>query len=130
MATDVTGGPTEVRHPDYPIVALQQLVRNAVMHRNYETSNAPVRVYWFSDRIEVHSPGGPYGQVNEQNFGRPGMTDYRNPIIAEAMKAMGFVQRFGMGFPLIRKALEENSNPALEIDCGPTAVLATVRRRA
>ncbi len=44
--------------PDYPLVALQQLVRNAVMHRAYEITNAPVRVTWFRDRVEIQSPGG------------------------------------------------------------------------
>ena len=43
----------EKRQPDYPLVALQQVVRNAVMHRTYKGTNAPVRVTWFSDRIEI-----------------------------------------------------------------------------
>lgn len=128
VATSVTEGPTETRRADYPLVALQQLARNAVLHRNYETSNAPVRIYWFSDRVEIHSPGGPFGQVNEQNFGKPGATDYRNPLLAEAMKSLGFVQRFGLGFPLARKELNLNGNPALETECHAAAVLVTVRR--
>ena len=57
-ALDVTAAARETKRPDYPIVALQQLVRNALMHRSYDGTNAPVRVYWFSDRIEVSNPGG------------------------------------------------------------------------
>jgi ATP-dependent DNA helicase RecG len=129
IATDVTGETTETQHPDYPLVALQQLSRNAVLHRTYETSHAPSRIYWFSDRVEIHSPGGPFGQVNEQNFGQPGATDYRNPLLAEAMKSLGYVQRFGLGFPLARKELQRNGNPDLEPICNPNAVLVTVRRR-
>lgn len=129
VATDVTTAATEIRHPDYPMVAIQQLARNGVMHRNYESSNAPTRIYWFADRIEIHSPGGPYGQVTETNFGQPGITDYRNPLVAEAMKTLGFVQRFGLGFPLARNELEKNGNPPLEIACSPNAVLVTLRRR-
>ncbi len=64
VAGDVRAGATEIQRPDYPSIALQQLIRNAVLHRTYETTHAPVRVYWFSDRIEIHSPGGLYGQVN------------------------------------------------------------------
>ena len=129
VATDVTSGATESRRPDYPIVALQQLARNAVLHRNYESSNAPSRIYWFTDRIEFHSPGGPFGQVNAGNFGQVGITDYRNPLLAEAMKTLGFVQRFGLGLPLARKELAKNENPPLEIECSATAVLISVRRR-
>jgi ATP-dependent DNA helicase RecG len=57
-ASDITAQPIEIKQPNYPIEGLQQLVRNAVMHRSYEATNAPVRVYWFDDRIEIQSPGG------------------------------------------------------------------------
>ncbi len=129
IATDVTSQPTEIASPDYPLVAIQQIARNAVLHRNYDGTNAPVRFTWFSDRIEISSPGGPYGQVNVANFGTPGITDYRNPHLAEAMKNLGYVQRFGLGIQLARKELEKNSSPPLEFDVQPTYVLAVIRRR-
>jgi ATP-dependent DNA helicase RecG len=125
----VTAGPLEIRRPDYPIVALQQLVRNAVLHRNYETSHAPVRITWFADRVEILNPGGPFGQVNRHNFGLPGITDYRNPHLAEAMKTLGYVQRFGVGIALARHELNKNDNPPLEFQVEESYVLATVRKR-
>jgi len=66
---------------------------------------ATVRVYWFDDRIEIHNPGGPFGSVTPENFGQPGVTDYRNPNLAEALRALGYVQRFGAGIAIARKAL-------------------------
>jgi ATP-dependent DNA helicase RecG len=66
IATDIIGQAREIQHPDYPIVALQQLTRNAILHRTYEGTNAPVRIYWFSDHIEIQNPGGPFGQVNQR----------------------------------------------------------------
>jgi len=128
-ARDLTSGPTEMVHPDYPIVALQQLTRNAILHRTYEGTAAPVRVSWFSDRIEILSPGGPYGLVNRNNFGRPGITDYRNPHLAEAMRNLGYVQKFGVGIALARQELLKNANPALEFRVEDTHVLAVIRRR-
>ena len=130
VASDLATQPTEVRHPEYPIVALQQLVRNAVLHRAYEGTNAPVRISWFSDRIEIQNPGGPFGQVTRQNFGQPGVTDYRNPHIAEVMKNLGYVQRFGIGIQLARKELEKNNNPLLEFVVEAAHVLAIIRRRS
>jgi len=126
VRTDVTSAPREVARPDYPVVALQQFVRNAVMHRAYEGTNAPARVYWFSDRVEIDNPGGLYGQVNEENFGT-GVTDYRNPLLAEIMHHLGFAQRFGLGIPLARRELEKNGNPPPEFLFQPSRTTVIVR---
>lgn len=95
IAIDITSGPIEKRTALYPIEAVQQITRNAIMHRTYEATNAPVHVYWYNDRIEVLSPGGAFGIMTATNFGTPGFVDYRNPNLAEAMKTLGYVQRFG-----------------------------------
>jgi ATP-dependent DNA helicase RecG len=127
-ALEITAVPVDIRHSDYPIAALQQLARNALLHRTYEGTNAPVRIYWYADRIEIHSPGGPYGQVNRDNFGNAGITDYRNPHLAEAMKSLGYIQRFGVGISLARKELEKNGNPPPEFTVEESRVLVTIRR--
>jgi ATP-dependent DNA helicase RecG len=129
VTSDPTAQPVELRHPDYPVIGLQQLTRNAVMHRTYEGTNAPVRMTWFADRIEIQNPGGPFGQVNRQNFAQPGITDYRNPHLAEAMKNLGYVQRFGVGIPLARRELAKNGNPPPEFVVEDAHVLVIVRRR-
>ena len=54
---------------DYPPVAIRELLLNAIMHRSYE-SNAPVRFYWYDDRIEIQNPGGLYGMASPENFPR------------------------------------------------------------
>lgn len=130
VRVDIEAADTERRVADYPLVALQQLVRNAVMHRSYEATNAPIRLTWFNDRIEVVNPGGPYGIVTTTNFGQPGMTDYRNPHLAEAMKVLGYVQRFGVGIATARRLLAANGNPEPEFKPSETHVLAIVRRAA
>lgn len=89
-AIDITSQPTHVVTSPYPITAIQQIIYNAVLHRAYEQTNAPIRVYWFNDRIEINSPGGPFGNVTPSNFGLPGVTDYRNPNIASAHKNLWF----------------------------------------
>jgi ATP-dependent DNA helicase RecG len=121
--------PTEVNAPEYPMVALQQIARNAVMHRVYEGTNAPIRFTWFRDRIEISSPGGPYGAVTVQNFGQPGVTDYRNRHIAEVMSNPGYVQRFGMGIALARREMQKNGNPPIEVEVNSSYVLAILRRK-
>jgi ATP-dependent DNA helicase RecG len=74
---------------------------NAIMHRNYE-SNSPIYIYEFSNRIEILNPGGLYGDVNANNF--PNASDYRNVVIAESLKTLGFVNRFNYG---VKRAIDE-----------------------
>lgn len=123
--TRFVGLERESRHPDYPIEALRQLARNALMHRTYET-NTPVRVYWFSDRVEITSPGGLYGIVNRSNFGG-GLIAHRNPLVAEIMVRLGFAQRFGVGIPTVYRELERNGNPEPVFDIDTDRVIAVVR---
>ena len=125
---DVAGRMTHAAHPDYPADALRQVTRNAVMHRAYDGTHAPVKVSWFTDRIEVLSPGGPFGQVTIERFGSPGLTDYRNPHVAEALKVLGFVERFGVGLAIANKRLAANGNPPLEYDVESSYVCVRLRR--
>lgn len=129
IRTSVAIGDTlrDVRRPDYPLAALQQVTRNAILHRNYEGTAAPVRVTWYTDRVEVYSPGGPYGAVTVENFGQPGVTDYRNPILAEAMSGLGYVQKFGAGLEITRQSLAANGNPRPEFTPDPSYVGVVIR---
>jgi ATP-dependent DNA helicase RecG len=97
----------------YPYWATRELLMNAIMHRDYET-NAPVQFYEYDDRIEVQNPGGLYGKVSPANF--PNVSDYRNPFIAEAMKTLGYVNRFSRGVYRVQKELEENGNGEASFD--------------
>lgn len=93
---------------NYPELALRELLMNACMHRDYQ-SNMPIRFYQYSDRIEILNAGGLYGEARPENF--PNVNDYRNPIIAEAMKALKYVNMFNRGIERVTTMLEENGNP-------------------
>lgn len=111
----------------WPQVAVRELLMNAVMHRDYR-STAPLRLTWFNDRIEIQSPGGLYGEANAENF--PKQNSYRNPVIAEAMKILGYANRFGRGIIRAREALERNESPPPDFSFDPGYVLATIWRRS
>jgi len=111
----------------YPTIALRELLMNAVMHRWYESSSAPIRFYWFTDRVEIQSPGGLYGEATPENF--PRQNSYRNPVIAEAMKVLGYVNKYGRGVLRAQESLAKNGNPPAEFTFEPTYVLATIRRQ-
>lgn len=111
--------------PDYPEWALRELLMNAVMHRNYD-SNTPIRFYVFADFVEIQSPGGLYGEATPENF--PMRNSYRNPIIAEAMKSLGFVNRFGYGVQRAQALLQKNGNPPADYAFDDRTVLAKVHQ--
>lgn len=124
---DAEGRRTE--RANYPFLALRELIANAVVHRNYESSNAPTRINWFNDRLEIFNPGGPYNMVTDQNFGQPHVTDYRNPELAAALKHLGYVEKFGSGIAKVRRQLSLNGNPEIQFEPRKheNYVLATVR---
>ncbi len=97
----------------YPYWATRELLMNAIMHRDYE-GNAPIQFYEYDDRIEIQNPGGLYGKVSPDNF--PNVSDYRNPFIAEAMKVLGYVNRFSRGVYRVQRELEENGNGQASFD--------------
>ena len=92
---------------EYPKWPIRELVMNAVMHRDYK-GNAPSRFYQYGDRLEISNPGGLYGKANAENF--PEVSDYRNPVIAQAMFVMGFVNKFGRGISRVQRDLLKNGN--------------------
>ena len=55
------------------------------------------------------------------------MTAYRNPNLAEAMRTLGFVQRFGVGIPTALRLLREARHPEPEFGADLNNVLVTIR---
>jgi len=93
---------------NYPNWAIRELMMNAIMHRDYE-SNAAIKFYQYKDRLEISNAGGLYGKARPENF--PNENDYRNPTLAEAMKVLGYVNRFNRGISRVQEEMEGNGNP-------------------
>lgn len=93
---------------EYPKWPIRELVMNAIMHRDYK-GNAPSKFYQYKDRLEIENPGGLYGKATRENF--PEVSDYRNPVIAQAMVILGYVNKFGRGIGRVQADLLKNGNP-------------------
>ena len=105
----------EAQVAEYPSWALRELILNAIIHRDYFFGNAPIKFYEYdAGRIEISNPGGLFGRVNPQNF--PRASDYRNPLIAEALKMLGFVNKFNRGIAKVCADLEANGNLPPDFD--------------
>ena len=70
----------------------------------------------FKNRIELMNAGGLYGKARPENF--PDVNDYRNPVIAEGMKNLKYVNMFNRVIDRVQTILRENGNePAtFEVD--------------
>lgn len=98
---------------NYPYTAIRELVMNGCMHRDLQ-SNMPLRIYEFASHLELTNAGGLYGDARPENF--PTINDYRNPLIASAMKTMGYVNMFNRGIGQVQADLKENGNPPAKFD--------------
>ncbi len=94
---------------EYPKWSIRELMMNAIMHRDYQ-GNAPIKFYQYRDRLEIVNHGGLYGRARPENF--PKINDYRNPIIAEAIKLLGYVNCYNRGIATLQDELEANGNGA------------------
>lgn len=92
---------------NYPEWAIRELLMNAIMHRDY-TGNTPIKFYIYADRLEITNPGGLYGNARPENF--PDVNDYRNPVISEALKVLGYVNKYNRGVARVKQELRENGN--------------------
>ena len=112
---------------DYPAIALHEIFINAVIHRNYDGSSTPVSINHFSDRLEIQNPGSLYGDLTKEQF--PGGTAYRNPVLAEAAKTLGFANRFGRGIALATRLLADNGSPPLNYIVGENHLAMILGKR-
>ena len=84
--------------PEIPEIVWEELVANALIHRDYFIS-APVRVLVFVDRVEIISPGHLPNNLTIENI-KTGNSNIRNPVLASfATKLLPYR---GLGSGLLR----------------------------
>lgn len=98
---------------EYPLSAVREIILNALIHRDYSiyTEGTPIQINFFSDRLEIHSPGGLYGRMTIDQLGisRP---DLRNPALALMMEMLASAENRYSGIPTIRREMSAYGLPA------------------
>ncbi|MEW6228121.1 MAG: ATP-binding protein, partial [Bacillota bacterium] len=107
---ELMAGILRIGIPDYPERAFRECVANALVHRDYTRLGA-VHVQWHTDRVEISNPGGfPEGVRLDNLLVTPPVP--RNPLLADAFKRAGLVERTGRGIDTIFYEQLRNGRPA------------------
>ena len=93
-----------VTEEEYPKFVRQEIIVNAVTHRDYSIRGTDIQIKMFDDRIVVESPGKLPGLVKTDNIRHTHFS--RNPKIAEFLKVYSFVKEYGEGVDRMCKELE------------------------
>lgn len=103
----------------YPAPALREALANAVYHRDYQSSQDPIKVYLYQNRIEIISYPGPVSGIEiehlEQNTPMPPVPA-RNRRIGEFLKELRLAEGRGTGLPKLYRTMKENGSPDPKFD--------------
>ncbi len=102
--TDYTGVYRNDRW-EYPIIAIREVIRNAVIHRDYSMTSKDIKIAIFDDKIEITSPGKLMPSVDFSDM-ESGQSDIRNKILAPVFKHLGIIEQWGNGLKLINEELQ------------------------
>ena len=112
---------------DVPERAYREAVANALVHRDYGRLGA-VHIQWYDDRIEIMNPGGLPEGVRLDNLlvtpPRP-----RNPLLADAFKRAGIVERTARGIDTIYSEQLRNGRPPPSYERTTEAAVSLVLHR-
>jgi len=111
--------------PEVPALVFEELLVNALVHRDYLIS-APVRLFIFDNRIEIVSPGHLPNNLTVQKI-RHGNSNIRNPILVSYV-AKGLLPYRGLGSG-IKRVLESWSETDFFDDRESCLFTATVYRK-
>lgn len=107
-----------------PREAFREALANALVHRCWDV-NANVKVSMFPNRIEVTSPGGLPDGMTEQEYLAGGPSIARNPVLANVLFRLGYIERFGTGIPRILEAYAElDVSPSFSVR--PSSITVTL----
>lgn len=98
---------------EIPIIALEEALINAIVHRNYFLSSN-IRIFIFDDRVEIISPGTLPNTVNVESM-KMGIHIERNPILVSLLKDIKGIPYRGIGTG-VQRIIRECKNAGINVD--------------
>jgi ATP-dependent DNA helicase RecG len=108
---------------DYPLVAVRELIANALVHQDFSIVGAGPMVELFEGRVEVTSPGLPL--VDTQRF-LDSPPRSRNEALASFMRRIGFCEERGSGIDRVVTICEVERLPAPEFRAAGDTTVAVL----
>lgn len=97
----------------YPLLAIREIVSNALIHQDFSITGSGPVVEIFKDRIEVTNPGAPLVDI-ERIIDNPPRS--RNEKLASLMRRLGMCEELGSGWDKIGMSCEAKQLPAPKIE--------------
>ena len=91
---------------EYPVKAVREVIRNAIVHRDYSLTGKDVKVAVYDDLIEITSQGLLPPSIDYSAM-ESRQSDARNKIIAPVFKHFGVIDQWGNGLKLIADELRD-----------------------
>nr|WP_262509963.1 RNA-binding domain-containing protein [Dysgonomonas alginatilytica] len=91
---------------EYPLKAIREAIRNAVVHRDYSLTGKDIKVAIYDDMIEITSPGLLPPSIDYSAM-ESRQSDAKNKIIAPVFKRLGIIDQWGNGLKMIADELKE-----------------------
>lgn len=99
--------------PEYVERSYHEALINALAHRDYLVNGSEVHIDIYDDRMEIYSPGGMAdGSVIQERDPLTVPSTRRNPVLADVLNRLGYMERKGSGFGKIISGYEVQVNYA------------------
>ncbi len=108
-SNEVIGRALRRQVPMFPVLAIRELIANAIIHQDFHLTGTGPMVEIFSDRIEITNPGLPLVQTHRFLDSPPRS---RNEALASFMRRIGVCEERGSGVDKVVSQTEFYQLPA------------------
>ncbi len=115
MTRKIKGQAESVRVWNYPYEALEEVIANALYHRDYLTRE-PVEIRVYPDKLIILNYGGPDRSIKLTEFQKGSVFPrrYRNRRLGDFLKELDLTEGKATGIPTIRRVMQTNGSPMPE----------------
>ena len=97
---------------EYPVKAIREIIRNAIVHRQYALTGKDIKIAIYDEMVEITSPGLLPPSIDFADM-ESRQSDARNKVLAPVFKRLGIIDQWGNGLKMV--AAEMREYPDIEL---------------